>query len=91
MRDELVTMSLGKLVAEKEVGGNEEVRAQRRHQFLGRLLGVATVLTVMTVLFFAFYDRAELQFLFSKPVALNGSNTSTATPVAPDNALAQGK
>ena len=87
----MVTMSLGKLVAEKEVGGNERVRAQHRHQSMIRLLGIATVVTITTVLFVAFYDRAELQFLFSKPVPLNGAAASTATPAAPDNALAQNR
>jgi hypothetical protein len=60
-------MPIGSNIADADFEQDAETRAQRRRQIFGLVCGIATGLMVATVVFFAFYDRAELQFLFSKP------------------------
>lgn len=69
-----------------------EARERRHNRMLACMSGVATGLLVATVLFFAVYDRAELQFLFSKPTAPAAANAAPVVATAtPDNSVAANK
>ena len=71
--------------------GDAEARELRHNRLLACMSGVATGLLVATVVFFVFYDRAELQFLFSKPAAQATTAAPAVATATPANTVAINK
>lgn len=80
-------MSKVKFVGEMEL--NEEAREARRQKIIGSVLMSVALLMAAMFLFCAYTDRAELQFLFSKPVAQSGGAASVTASAAPGGAVAR--
>jgi hypothetical protein len=86
MKDNTFAMAMGKIVAEAETEREDEAREQHRRQIWSRVRSFVTLLVFATVLFFAFCYRAELQFLFTKPVTQSSKAASPELKAAQDAA-----
>ena len=86
MIDNSFTMGMVKIIGDAKTGQEEETRVLLRRRMFRRVRVVISLLMLATILAFAYYCRAELQFLFfSKPAAQSGSRTSTGLKTAPHN------
>jgi hypothetical protein len=68
MSDNSIAWEMSETVGEVKAECRKEVHVQRHSQMFDRVRDIVTLLSLATILAFAFYYRAELQFLLcSKP------------------------